>query len=244
MPVWNPWHGCRKISPGCLHFYVYRRDSAYDIDSTKVRKNADFDLPVRLRRDGTYRLQSDGAPVYTCFTSDFFLEEADAWRPACWDMIKRRFDLSFFIVTKRIHRFSSCIPEDWGDGYHNVTVCCTVENDEMAKMRLPIFEKAPIAHKEIICEPLLSPVDLAPYLSPAIRCVTVGGESGKDARICDYEWVLDIRRQCQSAGIPFHFKQTGANFRKDGRLYHIPRSLQHAQAKAANIDLPGDLSSQ
>ena len=60
MSVWNPWHGCKKISPGCLHCYVYRRDAAYGIDSTAVRKNADFDLPVRLRRDGTYQLQADG----------------------------------------------------------------------------------------------------------------------------------------------------------------------------------------
>lgn len=238
MSIWNPWHGCKKISPGCLHCYVYRRDAAYGIDSTAVRKNADFDLPVRLRRDGTYQLQADGGYVYTCFTSDFFLEEADAWRPACWDMMRRRFDLFFFIITKRIHRFSACIPEDWGDGRHNVAVCCTVENEEMAKLRLPIFEAAPIAHKEIICEPLLSPVDLSPYLSSEIRCVTVGGESGKDARVCDYSWVLDIRRQCEAAGVPFRFKQTGANFRKDGKCYRIPRSHQHTQAKAAGIDLP------
>ena len=238
MSVWNPWHGCKKISPGCMHCYVYRRDAKYDIDSSEIRKNADFDLPIKLRRDKTYRLQADTGPVYTCFTSDFFLEEADAWRPSCWDMIRKRFDLSFFIVTKRIHRFADCIPSDWGDGWKHVTICCTVENNEMARFRLPIFDCAAIAHKEIICEPLLSPVDLLPYLNSSIECVTVGGESGNDARICDYEWVLDIRRQCKAAGIPFQFKQTGANFKKDGKTYRIPRQYQHTQAKAAGIDLP------
>ena len=72
MSLWNPWHGCRKISAGCANCYVYRRDAKYDIDSTAVRKNADFDLPLRLARDKTYKLQSDGDYVYTCFTSDFF----------------------------------------------------------------------------------------------------------------------------------------------------------------------------
>ncbi|WP_367617448.1 DUF5131 family protein, partial [uncultured Bilophila sp.] len=24
MSQWNPWHGCRKISPGCRHCYVFR----------------------------------------------------------------------------------------------------------------------------------------------------------------------------------------------------------------------------
>lgn len=237
MFAWNPWHGCHKISPGCQNCYVYRRDSKYEIDSAKVRKTANFDLPVKLSRNKTYKLQADGDYVYTCFTSDFFLEDADAWRSDCWDMIRKRFDLSFFIITKRIHRFAACTPPDWGEGWRNVTVCCTVENNDMARFRLPIFKEAKIAHKQIICEPLLSPIDLTPYLDSFIEGVVAGGESGNEARICDYDWVLDIRRQCEAAGVPFRFKQTGARFRKDGRIYHIPRKFQHSQAGAAGIDL-------
>lgn len=236
MSIWNPWHGCRKISAGCANCYVYRRDAKYDIDSTAVRKNADFDLPSRLSRDKTYKLQSDGDYVYTCFTSDFFLDEADAWREECWEMIRRRFDLSFFIITKRIQRFAEVAPKDFSKNFRNVTICCTVENEEMARFRLPIFKEADIAHKRIICEPLLSPIDLSPYLDSTIEGVVVGGESGNEARVCRYEWVLDIRRQCIEAGVPFHFKQTGAKFMKDGKIYHIPRNLQLKQARAANID--------
>ena len=236
MSQWNPWHGCRKISPGCLNCYVYRRDAKYNINSREVRKTSDFDLPLKLKRDKTYKLQSDGSHVYTCFTSDFFLEEADPWRADCWDMMRRRFDLTFFIITKRIHRFRECIPPDWGDGYRNVTICCTVENEEMAKYRLPIFKSVPIAHKQIVCEPLLSSIDLSPYLDETVEGVTAGGESGEEARICNYDWVLDIRRQCIEANVPFYFKQTGARFLKDGILYRIKREHQHKQAKAANIN--------
>ena len=25
--MWNPWHGCHKLSEGCRHCYVYRGDS-------------------------------------------------------------------------------------------------------------------------------------------------------------------------------------------------------------------------
>lgn len=236
MSEWNPWHGCKKLSAGCQNCYVYRRDSQYEIDSRAVRKNTDFNLPIKLKRDKTYKLQSDGGHVYTCFTSDFFLPEADAWRADCWEMMKKRFDLSFFIITKRIHRFHECIPPDWGNGYRNVTICCTVENEEMAKFRLPIYKEAKIAHKQIVCEPLLSPIDLSPYLDDTIECVTVGGESGNEARICHYDWVLDIRRQCIEAGVPFYFKQTGAKFLKDGVLYRIKREFQHKQAQAAGIN--------
>ena len=31
--TWNPWHGCKKISAGCLNCYVYRTDSKYEKDS-------------------------------------------------------------------------------------------------------------------------------------------------------------------------------------------------------------------
>lgn len=236
MSFWNPWHGCRKISAGCVNCYVYRRDGKYDKDASAVVKNADFDLPLRLKKDKTYKITNDDGIVYTCFTSDFFLEEADAWRDECWKMMKRRIDLDFLIITKRIHRFSECIPSDWGEGYPNVTICCTVENDEMAHFRLPIYKEAKIKHKAIICEPLLSKIDLSPYLDNTIEEVLVGGESGNEARVCDYDWVLDIRDQCIRAGVPFSFRQTGARLQKDGKIYRIRRDIQHIQAKKAGID--------
>ena len=27
--LWNPWHGCHKLSTGCRHCYVYRGDSKH-----------------------------------------------------------------------------------------------------------------------------------------------------------------------------------------------------------------------
>ena len=167
----------------------------------------------------------------------FFLEDADEWRVEAWEMIRKRSDLHFFIVTKRIHRFKVNLPDDWGDGYDNVTICCTVENQDRADYRLPIFLAAPIKHKSIICEPLLEPIDLAAYLSPVIEGVIVGGESGYNARICSYDWVLNIREQCREKGVAFQFKQTGARFEKDGRLYNIDRKIQELQAHKAGIDL-------
>jgi len=234
---WNPWHGCKKISAGCLNCYVYRIDARHGKDSSIIAKNADFDLPVRKNRKGEYKLQPDGESiVYTCFTSDFFLDEADDWRIQVWKMIRLRSDLTFLIITKRIHRFYECIPDDWGDGYDNVIICSTVENQDRADYRLPILLKAPIKHKMIICEPLLSDVDLTEYLCPSIETVIAGGESGDEARICDYDWILHIRQQCIDAKIPFHFKQTGANFKKGDKIYCILKKDQHTQAAKANID--------
>lgn len=152
-------------------------------------------------------------------------------------MIRERRDMHFLFITKRISRFYDCIPPDWGDGWENVTICCTVENARRADERLPIYMELPIKHRHIICEPLLGPIDMERWLGGWIEGVTVGGESGPQARICNYDWVLDIREQCKRRGVPFRFKQTGYRLLKDGRLYVIERRLQHSQAKSAGIDI-------
>lgn len=235
MALWNPWHGCHKISPGCKNCYVYRTDARFDKDSSIVTKTNDFNLPLKRNRAGEYKLQNDDI-VYTCFTSDFFVEDADEWRVEAWQMIKERRDLHFLIITKRIDRFHASLPADWGDGYSNVTLCCTVENQNRADYRLPIFLREPIKSRMIICEPLLESVDLSPYLNSSIKQVIAGGESGSLARVCCFDWVLNLRRQCIHARVPFRFKQTGARLIKDGKLYNVERKFQHSQAKKANIN--------
>lgn len=235
MASWNLWHGCNKISAGCKNCYVYRRDESIGLDPSDVHKTKSFDLPIRKNRAGEYKLPS-GSMVYTCFTSDFFLPEADEWRIDAWKMIRARSDCTFFMVTKRIDRFFVNLPEDWGSGYDNVIINSTVENQAMADYRLPILLDAPIKHKGIACEPLLEQVNLHPYLTADIEFVGAGGESGKNARICEYDWILDIRDACLSAGVRFSYHQTGARLRKDGKLYYIPRKYQHSQAHKAGID--------
>lgn len=232
---WNPWHGCRRISEGCRHCYVYRQDAQHDHSGAEITRTAAFNLPVRRSRDGRFRIPG-GEMCYTCFTSDFLLAEADPWRPEAWAIMRLRRDLRFLFFTKRIDRLAEVLPDDWGDGYDNVTIGCTVENQQAADYRLPIFLRLPIRHRVIVCAPLLGAIDLSPYLSAAIEEVSVGGESGEAARPCDFEWVVDLRRQCVAAEIPFCFHQTGARLIKEGRLYRIPRSMQHAQARKAGID--------
>ncbi len=235
MISWNPWHGCHRISEGCRHCYVFRMDGWYGRKPDEVQKNKDFDLPVRKKQDGSYKIPA-GVRLDTCFTSDFFLEDADPWRPQAWQMIAQRQDLRFFMITKRIHRLAQCLPPDWGSGYPHVSICCTVENQDRADFRLPLYRDAPICHKQLVCSPLLGPIDLSDYLGDWVECVTVGGESGSEARLCRYEWVLDLRRQCALRGVPFHFMQTGALFERDGKIYRIPRKFQHSQAKKAGLD--------
>jgi protein gp37 len=90
----------------------------------------------------------------------------------------------------------------------------------------------------IVCEPLLSAIDLAPYLATGkIAHVSVGGESGENARACDFAWVEQIRSACMENNVRFSYHQTGAKLIKDGILYRIPRRRQHEQAKRAGLDI-------
>ena len=238
MAGWNPWHGCTKYSEGCAHCYVYRIDGEHDRDASVPFRTKDFDLPLRRKRSGEWAIAPE-SDVYTCFSSDFFLDAADAWRPEAWRMMRERSDLRFIFVTKRVLRMEECLPPDWGIGYPNVRIGCTAENQRRADERLPVFLRLPAREKFVICEPLLGPIDISDYLDAGgIRQVVVGGESGPDARECRWEWVLALREQCRRTGTAFHFKQTGATFVKDGRVYHIRRRDQGDQARRAHIDLP------
>ena len=238
MPIWNPWHGCHKISSGCKHCYVFREDAAFgtEIPTNEVRKTSSFNLPVKRDRKKNWKFPS-GTEFGLCFTSDLLIEEADSWREEIWKIIKMRADCDFYFFTKRIDRLEKCLPKDWGDGYNNVAIGCTVENQDRADYRLPFFLSLPIKHRLIVVAPMIEKIDLFKYLDPLlIEEVSVGGESGKYARYLDFNWVLNLRDQCIKAKIPFNFHQTGSRIVKEGKLYNVPRQYQHSQARKANVD--------
>lgn len=235
MAVWNPWHGCHKISEGCKYCYIHKGDAKRGIDTNKIHKTEKFYAPIEKNKKGEYKMKP-GQLVYLCFTSDFLVEEADEWREECWKMIRERSDLHFLFLTKRIERFMDCIPPDWGNGYENVTVSCTVENQKNADQRLAVFQSMPIAHKNIVLQPLLEEVDISKYLA-GIELVVVGGESDYHARPLNYDWVLSIRQQCLKQQVHFNFRQCGTYFIKDGKQYHLKVKDLCSQARKANIDL-------
>jgi len=243
--TWNMHHGCSRASTGCRFCYMFRRDESVGKDPTVVRKTQAFNLPVRRLRSGPhkglYKIPA-GSMIYTCFSSDFFHPAADEWRGELWDMMRERSDCTFFMITKRPERIKDSLPPDWCEGYENVHISVTCENQYCADKRLPVFLPLPIRHKSITHEPMLGKIDISRYLEEykgQVESVMCGGESGPDARICDFSWVLNSHMQCVQAGVPFHFHQTGAKLLKGGKLYHIPREHQHEQAAKAGLDYNG-----
>ncbi len=230
--TYNCWHGCHKKSEGCMHCYVYRRDESIGKDANIVYKTASFNMPVRRKRNGEYRYPG-GTEFMMCFSSDFFIEEADAWRKDVLCFIKERSDCSFMCITKRPERIKECIP-DLGS-YHNLYIYCTMENQKRFDERCPIYLDLDLQRKGVMIEPMLESIDMSRYIDK-IDLVSVGGESGMDARVIDFEWVKDIKAQCKKAHVGFLFHQTGARIIVNDKLYNIPRSLQHSQARKAFKD--------
>lgn len=233
MAIWNPWRGCIKCSDGCKYCYIHKGDFKRNIDTNKIVKTKDFNKPLEKLKNGSYKIKS--GIVYLCFSSDFLIEEADSWRSECWYIIKERSDLKFLFLTKRIDRFKHCIPNDWNDGYDNVIVCCTIENQKNIDYKLSIFRDLPIKHKYITAQPLLENINIEKYLDN-IELVVVGGESDPNARPLNYQWVLNIREQCIRKNINFEFRQCGTNFIKDSKKYKLQVKDLCKQAKKANID--------
>ncbi len=231
---WEPWTGCYKVSEGCTNCYFYG-PHAKRYGQNTIEKTDKFDWAIRKNLKGEYNIKGDKI-IPTCFATDFFLPEADEWRKEVWGMIKERQDIEFLILTKRIDRFLVSLPDDWGKGYDNVNIGCTVENQELADYRLPLFLSYPIKHRFIACSPLLERVDLSSYLY-GIEHVTVAGETGREARECDYDWVLDIRQQCIEANISFWFKSTGSLFRHKDGVQKINPYKQTSLAKEFDINI-------
>ena len=231
--MWNPWRGCKRCSDGCKYCYIHKGDFKRKVNTNNIAKTEDFYKPIQKLKNGLHKIKS--GIVYLCFSTDFLIEEADAWRNECWQMIKERSDLKFLFLTKRIDRFMSCAPENWNDGYDNVIVCCTIENQKNADCKLSIFKDLPIKHKCITCQPLLENIEIEKYLD-GIELVVVGGESDKNARPLDYDWVLNIREQCIRKKVSFEFRQCGTHFIKKGKEYVMQTRDLIKQAKKAGID--------
>lgn len=124
----------------------------------------------------------------------------------------------------------------------NVWLGVSIENQETADERVPLLLETPAAVHFLSYEPALGPVDLmmfAPFLAHlgpvGIECehgydacpicdkgidwVIIGGESGPNARPCNFAWMRGALKQCRSCFVPAFVKQVGANaFTTDDHL--------------------------
>lgn len=239
--IWNPWHGCVKKSEGCQNCYMYFLDKQRNQDGRRIYKvKNNFDYPLQKDKNGRYKIKS-GEQIRVCMTSDFFLEEADEWRSEAWKIMKKRPDVVFFLLTKRPERVAECLPPDWHDGWENIFFNVTCENQKRADERIPLLFKLPFKHKGIMVAPFVGPVSIKNYLPAGqIEQVIAGGENYDGSRPLAYDWVKSLYDECVGADVTFCFIETGTNFMKDGKTYHMPdKRLQSRMAYKSGLQYQG-----
>lgn len=239
--IWNPWHGCVKCSEGCQHCYMYFLDRMRDKNGADIyQTKAGANYPLQKGRNGQYKVQS-GELIRVCMTSDFFLEQADVWRAEAWQIMHIRSDVKFFLLTKRPQRVEKCLPPDWGNGWENIFLNVSCENQRRADERIPLLLSLPFKHKGIMCAPLIGPVSIEGYLATGqLEQVICGGENYDGARPCHFDWVQTLRRECEAHDTTFCFMETGTCFVKDGKTYRLPnKRLQSEMALKSNMNYAG-----
>lgn len=227
--IWNPWHGCTKASDGCKHCYMMYLDKLHNTgDGTKVYKTNSFNYPLSKLRDGTYRVKS-GEMIRVCMNSDFYLDKADAWREEAFQIMKKRSDVIFYLLTKRPERVLANTNKEFLE-LDNIFFNVTIESGKYAIDRLEELARIPFKHKGIMVAPFIGEVKLGDYIKKAnIEQVICAGENYGGDRPCEFDWVLALREECVKANVKFAFTETGTYFIKDKKEYILKKKVLQAK---------------
>ena len=222
--TWNPIVGCSIISPGCTNCYAMRMARRLEAMGQPKYAGTTHISGGRPKWNGTVRVDEHsvdlprtwktGRMIFVNSMSDLFHRDVPL------DFMQRVFSTmretphhTYQILTKRSDHLDTLSAEiDWPE---NVWMGVSVENKDYLH-RIDDLRNSGAFIKFLSLEPLLGP--LRSMNLTGIDWVIAGGESGPGARPLDPMWVRDIRGQCISACVAFHFKQWGGlNKKKTGR---------------------------
>ncbi|GHG06930.1 hypothetical protein GCM10017783_19370 [Deinococcus piscis] len=207
--TWNPTTGCNKVSPGCKHCYAEEITRRF-----KGTFPNGFTFTIHEERLQQPRTWKKPSRIFVNSMSDLFHEQMPL------SYLERIFEVMadcpqhvFQVLTKRAERLSEIAPYlDWPD---NVWMGVSVETQKYA-YRIDHLREVDAKVRFLSCEPLLGPLELD---LTGIHWVITGGESGKNHRPIDENWVRSIRDQCLESKVAFFHKQWGGSTpKKNGRM--------------------------
>lgn len=232
--TWNPVRGCTKISDGCKHCYAETFAERFrGVKNHPYEQGFDLRLvpeklvdPLRWRNPKMIFVNSMSDLFHEDLPEEYVIAVAKVMVAANWH--------TYQVLTKRSDRLEKLLSGSLGfaaDAKH-IWWGVSVENQKYGLPRIEHLRNSRAAVRFLSVEPLLE--DLEKFNLSGIHWVIVGGESGPGARPMQKEWVVSVRDQCQSAGVPFFFKQWGGTRKKaagrqlDGRTYdEFPQRIHH-----------------
>jgi protein gp37 len=167
--------------------------------------------PAQNAQARTFRKENGHRPrVFCASLADVFDNQIDtSWRDDLFALIRECNKLDWLVLTKRPENIEKMLPPDWDDGYSNVWLGTTAEDQTRFDARWKRLKKIPAVVRFISYEPALGPVRLPSGRSLPDWLIS-GGESGAGARPLKPQWVRDVIADCRRFGVaPFH-KQWGS----------------------------------
>lgn len=217
--TFNPWVGCQKVSPGCDHCYAEgwaKRSGQVQWGPHGERKRtseANWRKPLKWAKDA--RATGMRPKVFCASLADVFDNHAPTGaRADLFNLIRKTPELDWLLLTKRPENMAMMLPSfaGWGpDGWPNVWLGTTAEDDAHYRRRWPILSRTPAAVRFISYEPAVGPlVDLWSGTTELPDWIICGGESGARPRMMNPMWARDVREMCKPHGgkrVAFFMKQ-------------------------------------
>ena len=204
--TWNPVRGCTKISPGCGHCYAETFAERFrGVPGHPYEQGFDLRLvPEKLAEPLKWPTPKS---IFVNSMSDLFHEGVpDAYIERVVRVMMAADWHTYQVLTKRHERLRDLLRNRlaFAAGSAHIWWGVSVEDRKHGVPRIGVLRDAPASVRFLSIEPLLE--DLGELDLEGIHWVIVGGESGHGARRMEESWVLNLRRQCEAAGVPFFFK--------------------------------------
>jgi protein gp37 len=208
----RPGNSFKVMPPGETSSTVPAISSTGAVKCLSSMRMTDSRVFLTRLRIFSYSISSSVLP-YAAFVnsmSDLFHEEVpDRYIVAAFEVMAATDWHTYQILTKRPERMRRMLENDleFAARLPHIWWGVTVENKQHGLRRLECLQDCGVAMRFLSCEPLLE--DLGTVCLDGINWVIGGGESGPGARPVRRDWIVSIRDQCESADVPFYFKQWG-----------------------------------
>jgi protein gp37 len=215
--TFNTHWGCTKVSPGCDFCYAERDSKRHGFEiwgkyaQRRMLSDHNWNEPLRWNR----RAEKEGQMKRVfCGSMCDILEERDDLDPLrerLWNLIDVTPWLIWLLVSKRAQNFLRMVPARHLDSPRVWPITTVESGDYLWRAEALLRLASPIIG--ISYEPALQDVSFINWMDAKPekkKWVIFGGESGREARVCDPAWALRTVRESRATGTACFVKQLGS----------------------------------